>query len=323
MTVQHAVTTSFAPGRAAQELGLRRGEFDLAVQLGQVPALPDRYGGPPRFDRREIERLRGRQGFPETLRHRLRTVGTADGAALVSISQGRFLGLARTGHLTPVRFYVNRYHAVVWRYLAEEVRGLARDHPALLTGAMPPRVRAALAAGEDRRPRNWRGRRLGQLLRLGTGPWQQAAAIAAVLDPVTIAEVVPDPYERSFLRVLRPEFASARPKSRAGQEIVERLLRADAPDEILWQRTSLADALRQAREDSPAPRPTPGRHRPEPMAADHARRRPPGHPPGRRAGSEGPVATGPRAPSPTASVPSRRAGRSLLGRLWRRRTARA
>ncbi|MGW7358461.1 DUF6397 family protein [Streptomyces sp. NPDC054802] len=320
MTVRQTVTTSFASGRAARELGLRRGEFDLAVQLGQVPPLPDGRGRPPRFDRREIEWLRGRQGFPDTLRDRLRTVGTADGAALASISPGRFLRLARTGHLTPVRFYVNRYHAVVWLYLAEEVRDFARDHPALLTGATPPRARAALEAGEDRRPRNWRGRRLGQLLRLAADPWQQAAAIAALLDPVTIAEVVPDPYERSYLRVLRPELAAARPKSPAGQEIVERLLRADDPDEILWHRTSLADALRQAREHSPAPRPAPG-HRPEPAPAAegsgrwhppgrslaHPPGRPPRHAPGRQAGPG----------------PSRRRGRSLLGRLLRRRPARA
>ncbi|UYQ66084.1 DUF6397 family protein [Streptomyces peucetius] len=340
MTVRQAATTSLALGRAAQELGLRRGEFALAVQLGRVRALPDGRGGTPRFDRREIERLRDRQGFPESLRERVRTVGTADGAALASISQGRFFNLARTGHLTPVRFYVNRYHAVVWQYLAEEVRDFARHHPALLTGVAPPQVRAALAAGEDRRPRNWRGRRLGQLLRLGNDPWGRAAAIAAMLDPVTIAEVVRDPYERSRLRVLRPELVPARPKSPAGQEIVERLRQADDPDEILWHRTSLAHALRQAREESPAPRPAPG-HRPQSTAAGPARH----HPPGRRRGPKAPdptarpsgarlstagasrarvpAATGREAPSPTAPAPSRRRAPSLFGRLWRRRAARA
>ncbi|GGW52871.1 DUF6397 family protein [Streptomyces xantholiticus] len=338
MTVRQAEATSLALGRAAEELSLGRGEFELAVQLGQVRALSDVRGGPPRFDRQEIDRLRSRQGFPEALREQLRTVGTADGADLASISQGRFLRLARAGHLTPVRFYVNRYHAVVWLYLAEEVRDFARDHPALLTGATPPQARAAPAAGEDRRPRNWRGRRLGDLLRLSGDPRQRAAAIAAVLDPVTIAEVVPDPYERSYLRVLRPDLAPARPKSPAGREIVERLLQADHPDEILWHRTTLADGLREAREHAEAPRPAPG-HRPWASASDPARR----HPPGRRPGSTTPAPAARASTAPTAgrlgparmfgpfslsgpsgpSGSSRRGARGLLGRLLRRPAARA
>ncbi|MFF3247235.1 DUF6397 family protein [Streptomyces sp. NPDC002870] len=112
-----------------------------------------------------------------------------------------------------------------------------------------------LDAGEDRRARNWRGRRLGLLLRRTEDPWERAAAIASVLDPVAVGEVVPDPYERSRLRVLRPELVPGRPESQAGRELVERLLLADHPDEILWHRVSLAQALREARELRPAPRP--------------------------------------------------------------------
>ncbi|QIP83015.1 hypothetical protein GLX30_01740 [Streptomyces sp. Tu 2975] len=253
MTVRQTSTTSLGLGRAAQELALKRGELELALQLGQVRAVQDDSGGPPRVERREIDRLRAGHGFAAALRERLRTVGTVDGAELASISQGRFLRLARTGHFAPVRFYVNRYHAVVWLYLAEEVLDFARDHAPLLTGRTPPDVRALLATGEDRRPRNWRGRRLGQLLRASSDPWRRAAAIAAVLDPVTVAGVVPDPYERSLLSVLRPEMVPAPPKSLRGREIVERLVTADHADEILWHRASLADALREAREHSAAP----------------------------------------------------------------------
>jgi hypothetical protein len=35
-TAEEAVARSLPPGRAAQELELRRGEFDLAVQLGHI-----------------------------------------------------------------------------------------------------------------------------------------------------------------------------------------------------------------------------------------------------------------------------------------------
>lgn len=260
MTVKEAATSggavrSLALGRAAQELGLKRGELDLAVQLGHVRTTPGASGGPPRIDRQEVDRLRAAGGFPDALRERVRTVGTMEGAELVSISPARFTRLARTGHFTPVRFYLNRYRAVVWLYPAEELREFALAHPALLSGRTPPALRALLAAGEDRRARNWRGRRLGLLLRVTEDPWQQAAAIASVLDSATVAEVVTDPYERSHLRVLRPELVPGRPDTPAAREVVERLLLADHPDEILWHRVSLAHALREARELRPAPRP--------------------------------------------------------------------
>ncbi|MGW7290092.1 DUF6397 family protein [Streptomyces sp. NPDC054847] len=343
-------TTSLALGRAAQELALKRGELELALQLGQVRAAQDDSGGPPRVERREIDRLRAGHGFPAALRERLRTVGTVDGAELASISQGRFLRLARTGHFAPVRFYVNRYHAVVWLYLAEEVLDFARDHASLLTGRTPPEFRALLAAGEDRRPRNWRGRRLGQLLRASSDPWRRAAAIAAVLDPVTVAETVPDPYERSRLSVLRPEMVPAPPKSPRGREIVERLVTADHPDEILWHRASLAEALREAREHSAAPRRarrTPGAAlarapqgtlplgalhpaAPHPAVAIAGRPAPVRHPrssrPWSRSSSVRPSGARPSGPGASGVRSGRRSrgtARALLGRLWRTRAGRA
>jgi hypothetical protein len=257
MTVKEAATRSLTFGRAALELDLKRGEFDLAVQLGHVRTVPGASGGPPRIARQEVDRLRSAQGFPDALRERVRTVGTVEGARLISISPARFTRLARTGHFTPIRFYLNRYRAVVWLYLAEELSDFAQAHSGLLSGRTPPALRTALDAGEDRRARNWRGRRLGLLLRGTEDPWERAAAIASVLDPVVVAEVVPDPYERSHLRVLRPELVPGRPESQAAREVVERLLLADHPDEILWHRVSLAEALREARELRAAPRPAP------------------------------------------------------------------
>lgn len=250
-----AAVGSLALGRAAQELDLNRGELDLAVQLGHIRTTPGASGGPPRIDRQEVDQLRRAEGFPDALRDRVRTVGTVEGARLISISPARFTRLARTGHVIPIRFYLNRYRAVVWLYLAEELSEFALAHPDLLSGRTPPALRTMLDKGEDRRPRNWRGRRLGLLLRRTEDPWERAAAIASVLDPFAVAEVVPDPYERSHLRVLRPELVPGRPESQAGREVVGRLLLAGHPDEILWHRVSLAHALREARELRPAPRP--------------------------------------------------------------------
>ncbi|NUK53063.1 hypothetical protein HRW14_22820 [Streptomyces lunaelactis] len=257
MTVKESATRSLALGRAAQALDLKRGELDLALQLGHIRTTSGASGSPPRVAQQEIDRLRGARGFPGALRERVRTVGAAEGARLISISPARFARLARTGHFTPVRFYLNRYRAVVWLYLAEEVSEFALAHADLLSGRTPAALRAVLDAGEDRRARNWRGRRLGLLLRGTEDPWERAAAIASVLDPITVAEVATDPYERSYLRVLRPELAPGRPESPAAHEVAERLLLADHPDEILWHRVSLAEALREARERRPAPRPAP------------------------------------------------------------------
>ncbi|WP_073758909.1 DUF6397 family protein [Streptomyces sp. CB03234] len=263
MTVREAVTAhTVAYGRAAHRLELKRNEFGLAVQLGHVRTVPGADGGRRRVAEEEIERLRAAPDFPTGLRERVRTVGTASAAALASITGERFTKLARTGHFSPVTFYLNRYRAVVWLYVASEVREFAERHPELLTGRLPASVRAKLDAGEDARPRNWRARRLGLLLRQAEDPWAAAAAIASLLTAVQVAEVVGDPYERAHLDRLRPEPPHARPESLAARDIVHRLLLADDPDEILWHRMSLSLALDEARAHRPAPRPDDTGHRP-------------------------------------------------------------
>ncbi|MET9800242.1 DUF6397 family protein [Streptomyces sp. NPDC006368] len=255
MTATETIARTVASTRATQELRLKRAEFDLAVQLGLVRTVPGVNGGRHRVAREEIDRLRAAPDFPDGLRERVRTVGTTEAAELASITADRFTKLARTGHVIPVKFYLNRYRAIVWLYLAGDVRDFAARHPQLLTGRLPATLRAKLEAGDDARPRNWRARRLGLLLRRAEDPWAGAAAIASLLDPVQLAEVVDDPYERAHLDRLRPEPPSGRPESASAREITDRLLLADEPDEILWHRLSLALALDEARAVRPAPRP--------------------------------------------------------------------
>ncbi|MFJ8660082.1 DUF6397 family protein [Streptomyces sp. NPDC093795] len=256
MTVDGGART-VTPGRAAQELELGRDEFRLAVQLGLVRTAPTRVGvgGQRRVERCELDRLRAAPDFPAGLRERVRAVGTGEAAALLEITPDRFSRLARTGHVSPVRFSLNRYRAVVWTYLAEEVAEFGLTCPALLTGRLPLDLRERLAAHEDLRPRNWRAKRLAVLLRTTGDPWARAAAIASLLDPVQVAEVVDDPYERAELDRLRPPPPPGMPVAAAARDIAERLTRADAPDEILWQRISLAMALDEARAERPAPYP--------------------------------------------------------------------
>ncbi|MFF8288776.1 DUF6397 family protein [Streptomyces sp. NPDC016309] len=256
MTVKETVTAhTLACGRAARQLELKRNEFELAVQLGHVRTTPGADGGRRRVAAAEIERLRAAPDFPSGLRERVRTVGTSEGAGLAAITNERFTKLARSGHLSPVAFYLNRYRAVVWLYVAAEVREFAERHPELLTGRLPAAVRAGLDAGQDTRSRNWRARRLGLLLRQADDPWTAAAAIASLLPPAHLAEVVGDPRERAHLDRLRPDPPNARPESLAARDIVDGILVADDPDEILWHRTSLALALDEARAARPAPGP--------------------------------------------------------------------
>ncbi|WP_432061183.1 DUF6397 family protein [Streptomyces sp. S1] len=243
------------PARAAQELELKRDEFRLAVQLGLVRTVPVGEGGRRRVEQGELDRLRAAPDFPAGLRDRVRAVGTGEAAALLGITLERFTRLVRTGHLSPVRFSLNRYRAVVWTYLAEEVADFGRTCPALLTGRLPLDLRERLAAGEDLRPRNWRARRLALLLRATDDPWARASAIASLLDPLQVAEVVDDPYERAHLDRLRPPPPQGMPVPVAARELAERLTRADDPDEILWHRLSLALALDEARAACPAPYP--------------------------------------------------------------------
>ncbi|MFE4306125.1 DUF6397 family protein [Streptomyces sp. NPDC056517] len=353
MTVDEgARTVTVTPGRAAQELELRRDEFRLAVQLGLVRTVPAGEDGRRRVERCELDRLRAAPDFPAGLRDRVHAVGTAEAAALLEITPERFTRLTRTGHVSPVRFSLNRYRAVVWTYLAEEVAEFGLTCPALLTGRLPMELRERLAAHEDLRPRNWRARRLGALLRATDDPWAQAAAMASMLDPVQVAEVVDDPYERTHLDRLRPPAPPGMPVQAAGRDIAERLTRADDPDEILWHRLSLALALDEARTVQPAPYPgDPGRsgasgERPGAGMTVRTLRRPaptlapePPLPPVRPLPpvlavpprpSAVPVAPPPAAPAPAPAgrptamdrPPSRPAARTrLLDRLRRRRTA--
>ncbi|MET7652015.1 MULTISPECIES: DUF6397 family protein [unclassified Streptomyces] len=269
-----------APSRAARELDLKRSEFDLAVHLGRIRTLPDEGGGGRRVARAEIDRLRSDPGFPETLRESVLTVGTGEGAALLGVPPARFTRLARLGLVVPVRFYLNRYRAVVWLYLADELRQFATDrsNAFLLTGRTPEVLRSQLAAGVDLRPRNWRGRHLGFLYRQADGPWQRAGVLAGFLDPLQVAEIVKDPYERSHLNRFRPEPPAHSTPGTPAAHLVEKLMTADDPDEIDWLRYDLDHTLDEARAEQPAPRPSP-KPAPAPSAGPPGTPDVPGRPP--------------------------------------------
>ncbi|OSP42130.1 hypothetical protein B7767_17185 [Streptomyces sp. 13-12-16] len=276
------------PGRAARELGLKSTEFDLAVQLGRIRTTPDDGGGGRRVDRAEIERLRAGPRFPEALRRSVQAVGTTEGAALIGVTKTRFTRLARLGLLVPVRFYLNRYRAVVWLYLAEELRLFAADdrNMPLLTGRTPESLRSQLDAGTDLRPRNWRARQLGFMLRRADDPWARAGAVASLLGPPHVSKAVPDPYDRSHLNGFRrPPPSHGAPGSPAA-DLAEELMTAQDPDEIAWLQADLVRLTEEARAHRPAPRPAP--HRPEPVQR-----------------------------APEAVEPVRGTSRGLLGRWWR------
>ncbi|WP_055528836.1 DUF6397 family protein [Streptomyces alboniger] len=258
-TAATAVRSSMTLSGAARGLGLKRGEFDLAVVLGRICTVGDGAGGQRRVTHEEIERVRGSEGFPESLRAGIRAVGTTEGAGLMDISPGRFTRLARVGALTPVKFYLNRYRAVVWLYLAEELRQFAETeaNAELLTGRLPGTLRARLEEGQDLRARNWRGRHADFLLRQSEDPWERVAAMASLLDPVQLAEIIRDPYERAYLNRLKPVPRTSGAPDSPVARIVERITTADDPDEIRWLRSSLLIGLVQARAQRPAPRPAP------------------------------------------------------------------
>ncbi|MCT2548029.1 DUF6397 family protein [Streptomyces atratus] len=244
-----------AVSTAAQEVGLKRGEFAIAVHLGLIHLMVPPGGGRPMVGRDEIERLRSQDGFPEALRERVRTVGTAEGARQLGISPDRFTRFARAGCLTPITFYLNRYRAIVWLYLADELTGFAAREPQLLTGRSPGWLRDRLEGGADCRAGNWRSRRVERLLSLTEDPWARVAVLADTLDPVQLAEVVDDPYERAYLARLRPGPAFGPTGPVWARETVAHLMRADEPDELLWRRVNLIMELDNAREVRPAPRP--------------------------------------------------------------------
>ncbi|UXY34378.1 DUF6397 family protein [Streptomyces albidocamelliae] len=245
--------------RAARELGLQRVEFDIAVRLGRIRTVRDEGGGGGRrVERTEIDRLRAQDGFPDTLRERVRAVGTVEGAALMNIPAGRFTRLARLGMLVPVHHYLNRYRAVVWLYPAEELRAFtsAAEHAHLLKGRTPETLRGQLEAGVDLRARNWRGRHLGFLLRQAEGAWDRAGALAAFLAPGDIADVVKDPYERAHLNRFRPAPPGRAAPGSPSAHLAERIMTAQDTDETEWLRGELARTVGEARAVSPAPRPT-------------------------------------------------------------------
>ncbi|MFF2777208.1 DUF6397 family protein [Streptomyces sp. NPDC058052] len=320
-TAADGAARTVTPARAAEELELRREEFRLAVRMGLIRTAPDpdpegpsRHRGSGRdraperrpVTRAELDRLKAAPDFPDGLRERVRAVGAGEAAGLLSITHDRFARLARTGHLSPVRFYLNRYRAVVWLYVAAEVTAFGEAHPALLSGRLPTEVRER-ALTEDLRARNWRSRHLSLLLRGADDPWARAAAIASLLDPVQIAEVVDDPYERSHLDRLRPAPPPGFPVAGPSREIADRLVRADDPDEILWQRMSLALALDEARAARQAPYPG---ERPRP-AAEPARISVASTVPPAVAGApEAAVVAAPAVAGPAARPPARPRGRA-------------
>lgn len=280
-TIARTRPASCTFSRAAHELGLRRGEFDLAVHLGRIRTVPDEGGGRGRrVALAEIERFQGRA---DSLRASVRAVGTTEGAALMEIPAGRFTRLAKLGLVTPVNWYPNRYRAVVWLYLAEELRQFAADekNAPLLTGRTPEELRDRLRTGADKRARNWRGRHCGFLLRAAHGPWERAGAVAAFLGPEEIDDALADPHERAHVKALRPAPPAHGAPGSPSALLAEELMTAEEPDEIDWFRNDLARAAAEARVVRPVPRPT---ERPHPAATRSPLRAPakPGHPRGLR-----------------------------------------
>ncbi|MFK4105263.1 DUF6397 family protein [Streptomyces sp. NPDC019531] len=258
-TITQLQRHSCTPSRAARELGLKRSEFDLAVHLGQIRTIPDEGGGGRRVASVEIDRLRATDGFPDSLRQRVRLVGTTEGAKAMKVPVGRFTRLARLGLYSPVRFYLNRYRAVVWLYLAEELEQFTtveKNTPLLTARRMPEGLRDMLDEGVDLRARNWRQRHRGFLLRLAEDPWESAGVLAAFLGSVQIAEIVPDPYERSHLLRFQPGPPTHGTQGTPAAHLIEKIMTADHPDEIEWLRTELTRVLEDARSLRPAPRPT-------------------------------------------------------------------
>lgn len=251
-----ATGRTLAPSRAARELGLKRSELDLAVHLGCLRTVVDDGGGGRRIPQTEIDRLRAEEGFPEAVRERIEAVGSRTAAEILGVSASRFMRLARLGLVTPVKFYLNRYRAVVWLYLAVELRQFAADEKTApwLTGRIPEELRHRLTAGLDLRPRNWRGRHLGFLLRQADDPWRRAAAPASLLDPLQVAQIVQDPYERAHLNSHLPARADHGPPDSPAAQITARIMTADDPDEIEWLRTDLRQSLAEARAHRLAPR---------------------------------------------------------------------
>lgn len=291
---------------AARELGLRPIELNLAVQTGRVHTVPGASGGPRRIPRAELERLREHPDVPESLLERARAVGAAEAAALLGISPHRFSRLARLGLFSPVTFYVNRYRSVVWLYLADELREFAVAGAEVLTGRLPHGMREELAAGADHRARCWRQRRVRELVGQAAGPWERAAAHAAVLPDAVLAEAVPDASERERLLAHRPRLAGAGGISDAVCEALNRLAPAQAEEEIQAHRALLGAELHTARTGE---RPKPRRH--TTTGPERGRRH--------RAGPVRPHAPGRADATPSRAAPAAEAGASRRRWSLRRR----
>ncbi|NJP43809.1 DUF6397 family protein [Actinacidiphila epipremni] len=303
--------------RAREELDLTYAEFELALQLGEISTVTAGGADRPRVPAAEIARVLDAPGGKAALLSRIELVDTTAAAELLGIGRDRMLRLTKAGCVRPVRWYVNRYRALVWLYLAGEIKELAAGSPALLAGRLPDAVRAAEAEGDDRRARGWRSRRVAQVVRDAAGPWEEAAAWAALLGPEVTDSVVPDPHERSRLRTLRTVLPYGRPGPLADAALIRRLTVADHPDEISLALLALADALHRARTHESPPVPVPGP--PPPPAQDAELPVPVLLPDG---GAPVKAAAPPLAPAPLLSAAvgalAERPRRSLLRLLGRR-----
>lgn len=248
-----------ALNRVRDALGLEFDEFEVALQVGEVRTVAC---GPAqwRVPRAEFERLLAERdradGGPEALRERVRLVSSDGAAEAMGVSRNRFVLVARAGEVRPVRWYVNRYRAMVWLYRAREMAEFAERHPDWLKGRLPQRLRETAQDERDLRPRAWRERRAAHLVRDAYDAWDEAAVWAALLGPEAVGEAVPDAGERARLRRLRETLPPGRP-GRATPETVRSVVTADDPDEIGHALLSLADALSRARARQPVPRPVP------------------------------------------------------------------
>ncbi|QRF05725.1 hypothetical protein G9U55_28575 [Streptomyces koyangensis] len=271
---------------AARALGVRQNELETAVGLGLL-ATTEGTGEPgerPKVPASEIRRLLPSVDQPDGLRAQVATTGARDGAALLGITEERFAKLARLGLLTPVRCHLNRYHCVVWRYLADELRAVRRHQAPHLTGQLPPPLRQLLATGDDARPRTWRRRVLAQRLGRAGTTWERAAAVAALLPRShTAALLTPD--EQRSLDAARPRPLFARARSATAERALEPLARALPGPETEQYAAEFAELLDEARTAPRPPHRVPRLRRP----AGRLRRPTPTRPPQ----SPGPGSTGP------------------------------
>lgn len=241
--------TTVAVSRAARELGLERGEFDAAVELGHVPTVACGVPWRRRVPRRPLDRLLADPRRLDALRSRAQLVDAVAGAQLLGVSVPRLTRLARAGCFCPFDFRVDgpgRHGVLAWRYLAVELCEVATRRPELLAGPVPGELRRAVRAGMDRRARRWRSRRTRLLMRWAGCPWERAAVQAAVLEPSALAAVVPDRRDRRRLLRLRPPLAGVPPRP-GHRETVRNALTVRDPEEIRGYCSALSQAVTAAR----------------------------------------------------------------------------